>query len=322
MKRQVFLFILFFGFVMPVFSVCAESGKGISISPMFQEITLESSEKEKSFVVSVSNTTDAMMTLRLSVLDFGSLDESGGVAFLGASNDLEKKYALASFVRPERDVMTLSPGEIQKVRITIENRDSLSPGGHYAALILKAGEDALRTDSEKQIALNQVFSVLVFVKKVGGEMYNLSLSSQEYKKSIVMLPEALKLRFQNAGNVHVIPRGIVTITDPLGRVVEKGIINPESGIIMPETLRVYSVALDGLDRALVPGRYRLDIAYRYDGKDDFIIETETFDFIPMPATLILLVVATSIGWYGLRRRRNTGEKMALSSSGKSKSTDV
>lgn len=316
------MFILSFGLGAPVLSVRAESGKGLSISPMFQEIILENNEKEKVFEVSIANTTEAMTTLRLSVLDFGSLDESGGVAFLGASHDLEKKYALASFMQPEKDVVTLSPGEIQKVRITIENRDSLSPGGHYAALILKSGDDIPRTDSEKHIALNQVFSVLVFVKKVGGEIYDLSFTSSEYRKNIVMLPEAIKLRFQNAGNVHVIPRGIVTITDPLGRVVEKGIINPESGIIMPETFRIYPVVISMLDRAFVPGRYRIDIAYRYDGKDDFVFETMTFDFIPLPATLLLLALATSIGWYGLRRRSNTGEKTALSSRSETKSPDV
>lgn len=322
MKRQVFLLILFFGIGMPVLSVHAEGGKGLSISPMFQEITLGSNENEKTFVVSISNTTDSMMTLRLSVLDFGSLDESGGVAFLGASHDLGKKYTLASFVRPEKDVVTLASQESQKVRITIENRDLLSPGGHYAALMLKAGDDTDVSDGTNEVAINQLFSVLVFVKKVGGEIYDLKLSSEEYRRNIMMLPETIKLRFQNAGNVHVIPRGIVTITDPLGRVVKKGIINTESGITMPETFRVYPLTLSMLDRAFVPGRYTLDIAYRYDGKDDFTVETVTFDFIPMPATLVLLVVATSIGWYGLRRRRNTGEKKALSSSDKAKSTGV
>src|SRR3990167_10715885 len=97
----------------------ADDQRGLIVSPAFQEIILDQKDREKDFVVSVSNDTDVVVTLRLSVLDFGSLDESGGVAFLGASSDLEKKYALASWMRPERNVVTLEPGETQSIRVII-----------------------------------------------------------------------------------------------------------------------------------------------------------------------------------------------------------
>jgi hypothetical protein len=78
------VFSLFVIVLLSLFSVSVnvlEAATGFSLSPMFQTITL-SDETSQEFSVTVSNDTTAVATFRLSVLDFGSLDESGGVAFL------------------------------------------------------------------------------------------------------------------------------------------------------------------------------------------------------------------------------------------------
>ena len=313
-------------FVVMIFSpgepLRAADVRGITVSPAFQEVTLDQQDTEKGFSVSVANDTDATVTLRLSVLDFGGLDESGGVAFLGASNDLEKKYALASWMRPEKDVLTLQPGETGSVRVTIENRDTLGPGGHYGALAFQTENDTALSGTGSSIAVNQLFSTLIFVKKVGGEIYGLELKEQEYASNIVKFQDLLRLRFQNSGNVHLVPRGVAIVTDPLGRAVWKGIINQESALILPETFRVYPVRLSTLAASFIPGRYTMEIAYRYDGKDDFATVSLQFDFIPPAAIVLVLASVAAFGWYAIRGRRHTGEKKALSGSGKSPRQDA
>lgn len=303
----------------------AADARGITVSPAFQEVILDQEDKEKNFVVSVANDTDDIVTLRLSVFDFGSLDESGGVAFLGVSGDLEKKYSLASWMRPEKDVLTLAPGEIGKVRVTIENRDTLGPGGHYGALTFKTENTAKKNQGESAgdtVSVQQLFSTLIFVKKVGGEIYHLELKASEYQSAIVKFQDLLSLRFENNGNVHLVPRGVVTVMDPFGRIVKKGIINQESALILPETLRVYPVRLSTLAASFIPGRYTMDIAYRYDGKDDFTTTSLQFDFIPLPAILTFLVLIVTGGWYVAKRRRRTSERKALSGSDKALQRDV
>lgn len=299
-----FLSIIFFvGILFPRESLYAESApRGITVSPVFQEIILEQKDTETDFFVSLTNTTETAVTLRITVFDFGSLDESGGVAFLGASNDLEKKYALASWMRPEKDVFMLEPGETKEILVTIENREMLSPGGHYGALTFRAETGAGENGTGSIVAINQLFSTLVFVKKIGGEIYGLDLKESEYKSGLVRFQDILRLRFQNQGNVHVVPRGIATVSDPFGRVVAKGILNGESALILPETFRVYPVHLGALAMSFIPGRYTMDIAYRYDGKDDFSTTSLQFNFIPLPAILLGLVLAV-YGWYMIRRRR-------------------
>ncbi len=285
---------------------------GLTVSPAFQEIILDQQYQEQNFVVSVANDTDVSVSLRLSVLDFGSLDESGGVALLGASSDLEKKYALASWMHLEKDVLTLDPGEIGKVRVTIENRETLSPGGHYGALTFQTDNGTDTDDVANNVSVNQLFTTLVFVKKVGGEIYDLKLSGQEYESNYVQFRDVLRMRFQNGGNVHLVPRGIVSVTDPFGRVVAKGIINQESALILPETFRVYPVHFVRLATSFIPGRYTMEIAYRYDGKDDFTTTSLQFNFIP-PTIIILLLALGAVCWgYVIRGgHKHMGEKKAL-----------
>lgn len=296
----------------------------LTISPAYQDITLNQTDTEVHFSVTLGNQTNDPITLRVLEYDFGSLDESGGVAFLGASNDLGKKYALATWMHPEKDTLTLSPYETQTITVTVKNSEQLSPGGHYGALMFQEGEDSSGTQNTQanDVSVKQMFSTLVFVKKIGGEIYGLNLESEEYTSLLFQLEENLTLHFRNTGNVHLVPRGLAEVRDPLGRVVAKGIINEESSIILPETPRKYLVKLARQLPTIIPGRYTLEIASRYDGKNDFSTTELTFDFIPLPATLGVLTLVATCGWYVARRRRKSGEKKAVSSSDKPSNASV
>lgn len=303
---KVLLFFLFaIGVLSPGGLLYAEDApRGITVSPAFQEMTLGQEDTSADFSVSVTNTMEEAVTLRITVFDFGSLDESGGVAFLGASNDLEKKYALASWIRPEKDVFMIEPNETKQILVTIENREALSPGGHYGALTFKTEYPVTENrQGGNTLSVNQLFSTLVFVKKVGGEIYDLKLSGQEYKGGLMKFQDTVRLRFRNNGNTHVVPRGMAVVSDSFGRKVAKGIINQESGLILPETFRVYPVRLNPLAMSFIPGRYTMEIAYRYDGKDDFTTTTFSFYHIPWPALLvgIFLVVLGVIAWRVCKR---------------------
>lgn len=283
--------------------------QGLSISPMFQEVSLDANNKDdriKTFPIDVSNTTDSLITLRLSLFDFGSLDESGGVAFLGAEENFEKKYSLASWMSLDRDAIALGPGEKQTVIVSVENRESLSPGGHYGAIIFKTEKNSNESNEDgshaANIAVNQSFASLIFVKKVNGAIYDLALKDYEMKKNWFQLSDTLRIRFQNKGNTHVVPRGLVTIADPLNRMVKKGVINPESAIILPEIFRTYPVEIKSVARAFIPGWYTISIQHRYDGKDDFTVQSESFFYIP-PIVIFVPVIIGLLVLVLIKRKR-------------------
>lgn len=307
-QKGVLGWLFLFGVLFPIQSLDAqESSNGLTVSPAFQEIILDQKEAQQDFFVSLSNTSERTVTLRIAKYDFGTLDESGGVAFLGASNDLEKKYALASWMYPEKDVLTLGPGETRRVLVIVKNSDTLGPGGHYGALTFSVEDVARDAMTGDGVSVNQLFSTLIFVKKLGGEKYQLALESLSYESKTFSFQDRIRLRFVNEGNVHLVPRGIVSVSDPFERMIAKGVINQESTLILPESGRAYSLSLEQISQSFIPGWYTIETAYRYDGKDDFAKTSLRFIFIP-PLTLGFLLLGAVFGWSGIRLRRRISKK--------------
>jgi hypothetical protein len=227
----------------------------------------------------------------LSVVDFGNLDETGGVAFVGDANkSLNYRYGLTSWATLERDRIVVEPRTTEKVPVTITNRESLTPGGHYGAVLVSPTESPERPT---RVQIDQVLSSLLFVKKLGGEVYNLSLKSYDVRRSLFSTPDKVDMRFQNAGNVHVVPRGTISVTDPRGRQVQKGIVNSSSAIVLPETFRRLSVPLESMGASWLPGKYTMQITYRFDGSD--ATQTRTVSYYYVNSVYVLIGLITLLG---------------------------
>lgn len=273
----------------------ADSG-GFSISPAFQEIDLVQSDKKKEFFVKISNRTDAIQEIRLEAVDFEDSGEPGEVFFSKDGNsDFVKKYGLVSWIRLEKNIIVLEPQSEEKVLATIENRDSLSPGGHYVAVMATIGGGKDENQDFSGVGLEQSIASLVFVKKIGGEIYFLDLKKISLPNIAFSLPEKINLEFENSGNVHVVPRGIIEILGPFGRVLGKGVINRSSAIILPGMVRAGNHTLDRRSALFFPGHYTVRVNYRYDGQDGFMTkETDFFSWGSIWADLIALLTILSL----------------------------
>lgn len=250
---------------------------GVTISPAFQDIVLAPNMAAQAYEFVVTNNTSEPYEFSISAVDFGSLDESGGVLFSGQSQRLlNYKYGLSQWVTLERDRIVVEPKSSAKVPITIENKESLAPGGHYGAILISPTRSGERPT---KVEINQVLSSLLFVKKQGGETYRLGLIDYETRTQSLSLPRSVELRFQNAGNVHVVPRGTVSVYDPTGKLVKRGVVNANSAIVLPEAFRKLDVPLESMGRAWLPGTYRLSIAYRFDGREAEEFREMTFFYV-------------------------------------------
>lgn len=135
MKRIILWLVVLGGLIGCQKVMAAEKG-GLFLSPPSVDVTVGQTQPENSFDLEVGNNGLAAETLDLSVVDFGSLDETGGIAFLTVnSNEGERKYALASWISLEKSEVTVSPGKVEKIRVTILNKETLAPGGHYGAVL-------------------------------------------------------------------------------------------------------------------------------------------------------------------------------------------
>jgi hypothetical protein len=166
----------------------------------------------------------------------------------------------------------------------------MSPGGHYGALMLELYDAKSIPSNKNKIALDPIASSLLFVTKVGGDTHKLSLADVGIDHSIFKLPSSVTLRFKNDGNTHLIPRGIVTVTDSGGKLISKGVINENSSIILPEMYRKLSVPLNKINSANHTGKYTVKVDFRFDGYDKYR-SFQSSMFLLTPSVIIISAIA-------------------------------
>ena len=106
----------------------AAAGTGLAVSPAFQELAIKPDQSRADYTLQLINRNATDQNFRLSTVDFGALDDSGGVAFLGKpSSELEHKYGLASWMILEKDAVFVPAGKTVAVTVTVDNRQSLAP---------------------------------------------------------------------------------------------------------------------------------------------------------------------------------------------------
>jgi len=217
---------------------------GIQVSPAFLEVDINKPGEKKEVSVQVTNKTVHEVTLDIYPLDFRQKDEFGSIGFLGLDNSYS--YSLSSFLSFATRQLILKPGETRDIVVTITNRDDLSPGGHYAAVVAKEAGNKERSDDMTSVSPS--IASLLLIHKVGGERFNASVIKTSWPEgwSALSYKKFFSLTIQNEGNIHITPYGRVEVRDMFGRLLSDGIINPSSLIVLPESRRIIDVIMTPL----------------------------------------------------------------------------
>ena len=270
---------------------------GVTVSPAFQNIVVTQAMSGKDFIVTLTNQSTIGLNFDLSTSDFGTLDETGGVVFLGTpAAELEHRYGLVSWLTLDRNTVFIPQAGSKQIQVHVDNRPSLAPGGHYAALLATATGDGGASLRDPKVNLHQVIASLILVRKDGGAQPGLDLVGfSPQSKNWFHLPNYVDLRFHDAGNVHVIPHGTLILSDPSGKVVSRGIINEDSVTVFPESFRKMTSKLLLVRRPWLPGLYSLTATYRYDNDASTASQVTTFWYLgnALTAGLIILILLTS-----------------------------
>ena len=280
---------------------------GLTIYPSIQQFNIQADQPQAAFKLSVANNNSYTQVVHISGIDFTSIDEFGGIGFRGfGSLAAAEKYGLANWMTFNQTDVSIPAGGTETVIVSVQNRPDFGPGAHYGAVLVTKQDSAASVGAGK-VPLKQIISSLVFVNKLGGERYGLLLDSVRSSKNFFATLKTV-VRFQNNGNVTIVPRGYIELVNPLGHVAARGSINDDSGLLLPDTHRQYQVQLYKTGSFALPGKYKLITHYRYDGKDVFLTEVQSlFTIGQLTLSAIILVIAVVcifiIGWlYGWKGR--------------------
>lgn len=267
-------------------STVAWADNGITITPPLQDFVI-SNKPDNQIEIELINHTAKPASFSLTTEDFGSLDQSGGVIFINPNQ--HSKFGLAQFLSLPVSKVSLDAGQSAKVVINLLSA-GIGPGGHYGAVLFHQ----IGPSNKNSVNATAVLASLIFAHKHGGEIYRLNLNSATIQKNWFHLPTLVSLKFNNSGNIHTVPRGVVRLSDQSGRVVAKGIINTDSSIILPEESRQLAVPLSIIKRAALPGRYHLAVDYRNDADVTVSHYRQTFWYVPVGSSVVLAALVLGI----------------------------
>lgn len=269
------------------------SARGITITPFLQKISLADFEATKTFTVQVTNHTASLRNFTVTAADFGSLNETGGIAFIGLHNDYSQQHGLSNWLTINKMDFSLKAGATTTLTGTVHNDSSLPPGGHYGALLINEVTGGKRASDS--VSTNPTVSSLIFADKLGGEKYDLHLTSFHQNGNWFHLPSSVSLRFYNPGNVEVTPRGTIDLLDSGNHLVKRGIINEDSGIALPGSYRQMHVDVAAVTpTGWWPAHYTLAIHYRYDGTTQTATKQIKVLYWNLPHLFLLLILLTGV----------------------------
>ena len=286
----------------------AQNAQGITVIPSIAHLDLASDQPE--YEITYINNTKNDINLLLSVQDFTALEDSYKIDFLPAKDALNYKYSLSSWISFENKNLQLSPNEKKSVKIFID-KNRITKGGHYASILA----EIVQQDQKGKINIKGILSSLLFVRaSTGQEIEEAKINSFRPFTTGIEYPDSFSLRFENSGNVFLIPYGLIQLYDPLGNLIAKGIFNENSLDALPESIRTYNTSITTYQKVLLPGIYtaRVDLHF---GKTNQKLSTTIkffsqgmFDFAKI---LIILLIISALIFYYKRKNPNINSKRKL-----------
>jgi len=215
----------------------AQPARALTVSPVRMEVGGDPG-RPVTRTIRLTNEQDETKTFYVSFENFIAQGETNKPEFTGADDDL------ATWITAPSQV-TLEPGRMVEVPISISIPADADPGDHFAAIFWSTSPPAPAESG--QVAIGGRLGVLVLLT-VSGDVVRegqlIELGTDNNQQYFSMLPITFTYRLQNTGNVRLKPGGAVKIQDMFGNEVAILDANLQEGNTLPETIRKYEVVWD------------------------------------------------------------------------------
>lgn len=284
------LFLLFSGFLVAE----AQTGQSITVSPTLFDVTATPGQVWQS-ELRIINSNVFDITIYTENVNFGTEGESGRPNFLKIYESETQGETLAEWITVDAGPILIPKQEAVTIPFTVTVPEDAPPGGHYAAILVGTratpGEEGLVGAQTAQFV-----SSLLFLRVDGEVVESGGIRSFRAEQAISQTPEVnFSLRFENTGNVHLLPRGEIEIENMWGQ--SRGVIpvnqKTNFGKVLQNSIREFTFGWSGDVSMLDIGRYKATVTLGY-GESESKFDTSTAYFWVIPYTTIGLILITVI----------------------------
>lgn len=272
----------------------------LAISPPLFELSANPGDT-LSHEIRVDNLTDKALSLKVDRKDFVAMGEEGQAAL----TDKPTRYSLSSWIHPADDGFLLRQHASKTVKFTIRVPENAEPGGHFGSVVFKT---VPKKDGDTSgLSIGQEIGALILLKVAGDVKEDGRIVSFRPRSSIVeAAPLAFETRFENTGNVQVVPSGTITVTDLFGR--KLGDAHLESRTVLPGSVRKITTGWEG---NLWPGWYMATVSLGYGTKGQLATASTSFFVFPYKIILPILVILGLVAAFAYRGRKRLARAVRI-----------
>lgn len=288
--------IIFIAVITIIFSpgVSAQSAIPLTVGPARQQITINPGETT-SFAIKYYNQSEIPLSGVVSVADFVVDSTDGSPRIIDTIDQANPKFAGSKWVTLSLDQITIASHDRVIVSGSLAVPKDARPGGRYISIYFEPaigtpssiGSDGGSTGVAPRIAS------LLYVRVNGPISEKATISSFFAKSFYEYGPIEVTANITNSGDYHIRPRGVFTLTNPLGGVVEQSSLKEAN--IFPDALRIFTAKVG---EKWMMGRYKLSLNAFY-GEKAQIIEKSLFVWVfPWRVAIVIVLTVIILGIIG------------------------
>lgn len=262
----------------------AEVSTGLSAIPPRLELEVKA-DSANSQIIKVRNESSETKTIRVSLRDFVVIDDKGTPNFIEDSDSENNRWSATSWIQVSPSSLTLKPGEIKSLSLTVLPPVNALPGGHYAAVIYTPDSGSIGSITGASIQTN--VGTLVYVTVPGDINQKATIQSFSAPKFSEFGPINFKSTVKNSSDIHIQPKGAIIVKNFFGK--ETARLDLKETNIFPYTSRNFE---NTLNKKWLFGRYKATLNAVYGSAGGIISATIFFWVIPWR---LLILTAAAIG---------------------------
>ena len=230
------------------------------VAPARQQLDIAPGEKS-AVVIKFYNSSDLPVSGILKAADFLVTDKEGTPVIIDNPLQANPKYSASSWFDLPYDRMTIAPDDKVTIQASINIPIDAHPGGRYVAIYFEPSgniPEPVVANEEAGTAVGTRIAGLVYLK-VAGETVEKALVSRFFAPSFFEYgPVKLETEILNRGDYHITPRGVISLINMFGGVVDQQKLNEAN--IFPDASRSFT---NELGKKWLMGRYKISLLAGY-----------------------------------------------------------
>ncbi len=272
---------------------------GLEVSSPLYEYTIDPGKVQQD-IIKIKNVGSTDQTYYPEVLDFKSDNKSGDPVFL-KQGETAGTYSLSKWVSVSTAGIKLSPNQSTAINFNITVPSDAEPGGHYAGILFSTQPPD--PSGTNQIGLANKVGSLILVRVSGAAKESAKIT--EFKTDKTQY-DATNVNFSttvaNTGNVHLQPKGVITVKNVFGAQVAAIDVNQLSSNVLPGSTRIF--ASSWKDSGFRFGYYTATVVLNYGNPSQSMTSQTSFWILPWKTLLIalvVLIVVVLLIYFGIKR---------------------